>query len=312
MFEGDTMRIEQLENVVEIAKYKSINRAAIAQHLAQQSLMSSLNSLEDELGFKIFERSRKGVEPSENGAKFLEEAQTVLQICHGWSRFRDEETRTQTVQVAMVSAFRQDISELCMEVLAQYGDTLKIQIEPCYLNSDLEELLQSVQPDFLFYLEADFCSLALPDSIHKRLSADSIWCSETLYQHSCEIFVPASHKWLQEGKTAISYQDLESETLILHSKNVVPVFPNCQKIFLPNKEGLLQAILNGMGIGLSLSTTITDQFYLDSKQIVALPLLHHDKDTPIYFKLMHRRKELLTAAEEKILSMILQYYKRKP
>ena len=54
------MRLEQLENVVEIAKYESINRAAIELHLAQQSLMSSLNSLENELGFKIFERSRKG------------------------------------------------------------------------------------------------------------------------------------------------------------------------------------------------------------------------------------------------------------
>ena len=59
------------------------------------------------------------------------------------------------------------------------------------------------------------------------------------------------------------------------------------------------------------SAIITDQFYLDSKQIVGLPLLHDGKETQIYFKLLHRRKELLTAAEEKLLPMILQYYKKK-
>ncbi len=305
------MRLEQLENVVEIAKNESINRAAIELHLAQQSLMSSLNSLENELGFKIFERSRKGVTPSKAGATFLEEARTVLQIYHGWSRFRDEAEQLETVQVAMVSAFRQDISELCMEVFAQYGDKLNIQSEPCYLNSGLDDLLKRVQPDFLFYLDADFCFLALPESIHRLLSSDTMWCSETLYNRPCEVFVPASHRWLQEGKAAVTYQDLEHETLIINSKNVVAVFPNCQKIYLPNKEGLLQAILTGKGVGISLSTTITDQFYLDSKQIVGLPLLHDGKETQIYFKLLHRRKELLTAAEEKLLPMILQYYKKK-
>ncbi len=305
------MRLEQLENVVEIAKYESINRAAIELHLAQQSLMSSLNSLENELGFKIFERSRKGVTPSEAGATFLEEARTVLQICHGWSRFRQEAEQLKTVQVAMVSAFRQDISELCMEVFARYGDQLSIQSEPCYLNSGLDDLRKRVQPDFLFYLDADFCSLALPESIRKLLSSDAMWCSETLYDRPCEVFVPASHQWLQEGKKAVTYQDLERETLIINSKNVVSVFPNCQKIYLPNKEGLLQAILTGKGVGISLSTTITDQFYLDSKQIVGLPLLHDGRETPIYFKLLHRREELLNAAEKKLLPIILQYYKEK-
>ena len=69
--------------------------------------------------------------------------------------------------------------------------------------------------------------------------------------------------------------------------------------------------MTGKGVGISLSTTITDQFYLDSKQIVGLPLLHDGRETPIYFKLLHRREELLNAAEKKLLPIILQYYKEK-
>ncbi len=83
-----------------------------------------------------------------------------------------------------------------------------------------------------------------------------------------------------------------------------PFFQIVKKFICLIRRGLLQAILTGKGVGISLSTTITDQFYLDSKQIVGLPLLHDGKETQIYFKLLHRRKELLTAAEEKLLPMI--------
>ena len=54
------MRLEQLENVVEIAKYESINRAAIELHLAQQSLMSSLNSWKMSWGLKFLSAPVKG------------------------------------------------------------------------------------------------------------------------------------------------------------------------------------------------------------------------------------------------------------
>ncbi|MGM9526611.1 MAG: LysR family transcriptional regulator [Peptococcaceae bacterium] len=305
------MRFEQLENVLEIARVGSINRAAVEMHLAQQSLMSSLNSLEDELGFQIFERSHKGVKPSASGAIFLEEARTVLQIYQGWNRFRDTPQQPQTVQVAMVSAFRQQISELCMEVFTRYEDTLKIQSEPCYLNNSLQDVLEKTHPSFIFYLDTNFCSFALSDSIHALLANDDTWCSDPLYQHSCEIFVPANHPWIQEGKTIVTYEDLQKQTLIFNSKHVVTLFPNCSKIVLPNKEGLLQAILTGKGVGVSLSTTVTDQWYLDSRQIIALPLYLDGKETQIQFKLLHRRAERLTTSEQKIMQIISEYYRKK-
>lgn len=65
------MRIEQLYYVIEAVKTGSFTKAANNLFLKQPGLRASISALEDELGFKIFIRTAKGVELTAQGERAL-------------------------------------------------------------------------------------------------------------------------------------------------------------------------------------------------------------------------------------------------
>ena len=65
------MKTEQIRLVEEIAKNGSISSAAKKLFMTQPNACHMLDILESELGYKLFERSRKGAELTEKGKEFL-------------------------------------------------------------------------------------------------------------------------------------------------------------------------------------------------------------------------------------------------
>ena len=53
------MTIEQLEYALAVAEHQSFVKAAESLHLSQPALTMQLKKLEDEVGFTLFDRSRK-------------------------------------------------------------------------------------------------------------------------------------------------------------------------------------------------------------------------------------------------------------
>ncbi|MBQ2860062.1 MAG: LysR family transcriptional regulator, partial [Peptococcaceae bacterium] len=73
------MKLEQLQQIVEIEKQKSISKAAKALYMGQPALSGALNSLEDEIGVRIFERTSSGVVPTSEGMEILQLAKQMLE-----------------------------------------------------------------------------------------------------------------------------------------------------------------------------------------------------------------------------------------
>ena len=65
------MTLQQLHYVLVIAEAGSLNRAAEQLYLSQPSLTSAVRELEKELGIVLFNRSGRGVTPTQDGAEFL-------------------------------------------------------------------------------------------------------------------------------------------------------------------------------------------------------------------------------------------------
>lgn len=61
------MHIEYLKYFFEVASVKSISKVANSCHISQPALSQQIQRLEDSLGFKLLERSNKGVELTEAG-----------------------------------------------------------------------------------------------------------------------------------------------------------------------------------------------------------------------------------------------------
>ena len=72
------MNIQQLEYLIEIERTRSISQAAANLYMGQPNLSRVLRDTEERVGFAIFERTRKGVRPTEQGVVFLQHARNIL------------------------------------------------------------------------------------------------------------------------------------------------------------------------------------------------------------------------------------------
>lgn len=73
------MTLQQLRYAIEVAASGSITAAASRLFIAQPSLSKALSELEGEMGITIFERSSRGVVPTEDGTRFLSYARQVVE-----------------------------------------------------------------------------------------------------------------------------------------------------------------------------------------------------------------------------------------
>ncbi len=72
------MNTQHLKYVIEVERTSSISQAAENLYMGQPSLSKAIKELEDSLGFTIFERTSKGVTPTQKGIKFISYARNVL------------------------------------------------------------------------------------------------------------------------------------------------------------------------------------------------------------------------------------------
>lgn len=68
----------QLQYLIEIERTRSISQAAANLYMGQPNLSRMLREMEEELGFPVFERTRKGVRPTEKGTLLLQHARNML------------------------------------------------------------------------------------------------------------------------------------------------------------------------------------------------------------------------------------------
>lgn len=91
------MNLKHLEYIIEISRCGSFHKAADNLYISQPSLSKLVKNLENELGFSIFRRTRKGVEPTENGIRLVEDAVQILEITNNWKNLtNDNETDLKT------------------------------------------------------------------------------------------------------------------------------------------------------------------------------------------------------------------------
>lgn len=72
------MRLSQLKYVVAIADTGSFRAAARKLRCSQPTLTKSITQLEEDIGFRIFERTRSGVTQTAHGARLLRQTRMVM------------------------------------------------------------------------------------------------------------------------------------------------------------------------------------------------------------------------------------------
>lgn len=85
------MTLQQLEYVVALDRHRHFVRAAEACRVSQPTLSAMIQKLEEELGVRIFDRSKHPVEPTEAGRRIVRQAETALQEVRRISEQLDRE-----------------------------------------------------------------------------------------------------------------------------------------------------------------------------------------------------------------------------
>lgn len=72
------MTLTQLEYILAVDQYRHFAQAARACYITQPTLSMQLHKLEEELGLKIFDRSKQPVLPTEQGLAVIEQARKII------------------------------------------------------------------------------------------------------------------------------------------------------------------------------------------------------------------------------------------
>lgn len=133
---------QQLMYLVEIARTRSVSLAAANLYMAQPNLSRILLETEAALGFSIFERTRRGVRPTERGEQFLQHARSILLETKAIERLGPNGSRANRFSLCLPRSYR--FLELTRQYLngpiCEQGLEVDAMIRECHSRQALEAL----------------------------------------------------------------------------------------------------------------------------------------------------------------------------
>jgi LysR family transcriptional regulator, hydrogen peroxide-inducible genes activator len=193
------MTLNELRYIVAVANERSFGRAAQRCFVSQPALSVAIQKLEDELGARLFERSKSEITVTALGARIVEQAQKVL------------EDAAQIREIAQ--AGRNPLAgPLKLGVI--------FTVAP-YLLPDLISMLRKRAPQMPLELEENLTEHLETGLKSGRIDAAIIALpfappgvvTEFLYEEPFEVVVPTGHKWAT--RKSIRPEELAAEHPIL-------------------------------------------------------------------------------------------------
>lgn len=180
------MELRQLRYFLALVEHKHFGRAAESLHIAQPSLSQQLKALEEDLGTTLFERSRRHVALTPDGAVLLPYAQRMLALAEDARAELADQRNLQRGQIRLGATptlggyllprllwhFHQKFPSLDLTITEDGSDRLAQQLDEGHL--DLALLVEGQQAEnraFEFLLkEQIFVGLPLDHRLSERKS----------------------------------------------------------------------------------------------------------------------------------------------
>lgn len=198
------LSLRQLQAFSAVARLASFVTAAQSMHLTAAALSHLVKDLEGELGFRVFARTTRRVELTEQGRAFLTHAEHLLDALGSTESMAHEiaHQRSGHVRLAMTSLMHITLLPTFYPLLQQRLPELSIDL----IELPSDSLVQSVETS-----QSDLAvSFARPSS--DALDAQPLFVSRL------HAVVPHGHK-LERRKT-LRWSDLQGERLIFVAKNM--------------------------------------------------------------------------------------------
>jgi len=193
------MELRHLRYFAAVAEQLHFRHAAELVHVAQPALSQQIRQLEEEIGVKLFERSRHKVRLTPAGKAFYENTQRILR------QVDQAVSKAKKVELGDAGSIRIGfVSTAAIRVLPDA--VKKLQKQAPSAEVELNELSAGEQIDGLYREQLDIGFL------HAKLSQD-ILKTKTVARDRLVAAVPAASKLA--GRTRVDLKDLASWTAIM-------------------------------------------------------------------------------------------------
>jgi DNA-binding transcriptional LysR family regulator len=209
------MNTQHLKYVIEVERTSSISQAAENLYMGQPSLSKAIKELEDSLGFTIFERTSKGVTPTQKGIKFLSYARNVLSQLNKMEALSDKaDADIQNFNISIprgsyiADAITNFLSELDTNkgIHANVQETNSIQVINNIIDGPFNLGIIRYQTDYENYF-VDYLN-------EKQLRYETVW--------EFEYLALMSDKHPLAFCETVSEQELRKYTQVTHGDNSIP------------------------------------------------------------------------------------------
>ena len=225
------MRLEQLQQIIEIEKQQSISKAARALYMAQPTLSGSLNSLEDEIGIQLFERNPSGVVPTAEGKEILQIAKQIIESCSYILNYRTQSRELYgEVKLMITQAYGFLFSDILLEFKNRYPKAgLNLQVSPP--EKIIEALTHGTSNIGVTLWEL------LPEQNQQALKEADLQY-ETFGSHPMMLYVSQDNRFAEND--SVTLQELRQEQFIAYSPSYWAA--TNRQIQADSEQGLIKRI----------------------------------------------------------------------
>lgn len=291
------MTLQQIKYILGVADSTSLNKAAERLFVSQPSLSASLHDAEDELGFQIFNRTARGVKPTETGARFISDAREFyLHYERLLKKYTSSEKKTFSVTTLYYAFARKAFVEIVKDFSGENYDFAFCEKKASLVIADVA--LGKSQIGILYLSDSN------RESISKSLKSNNL---EFHHLTECNAFVYLHKNHPLAKKESVSLDELSDYRFVTFDTDDVKSFFSDEVI---ERYGLNQAItVADRATELNLLKTLDGYTFLSgvfaeetNEDFVLVPLQNPDDGLSHSFELGY-----ITKSSVKIEKISLNY-----
>ncbi|MFF5996442.1 LysR family transcriptional regulator [Lysinibacillus sp. KU-BSD001] len=252
----------KLEYIIEVAKMKSINKAAKSLNVTQPTISQAIYQMEEEIGFPLFIRSKSGTYPSEKGKDIIKKAVEILEKFEELDALFGYTKVTEELRLAAIPGVMLPLVKTVTNYKKSYPN-----IEIFLTEGSSEEVIKKILDR-----ELDAGLIVQSSLFHEEIN-DLIF--EPVVKG--KMVAVASHRSPYAKEKFITVEQLKEENLIFYKDDHVKHFEaeftrkygNLNILFRTNNvEAIILGISeqNAMSVGHDYSLYFS-QFYLEGKLV---------------------------------------------
>lgn len=140
------MTLQQLEYLIAVDTYKRFSKAAEMCFVTQPSLSTMIQKLEDELGVKIFDRSKLPIAPTEIGSEIIAQARLILnESAHLKQMVKDRmETLSGELRLGIIPTVAPYLLPLFLKEFSEAYSGLKLSITEMTTENIINQLKKGI------------------------------------------------------------------------------------------------------------------------------------------------------------------------